>query len=120
MRIKGLNSTALIDCGATDNFINLAFMRKRGLQPVSLSHNRTCRLGEGTTEVTHGFQIEMEVGNKGVLIEFFIMNGKSSQGLVLGYSFLSENDATIKFRNKELQLGGDECALLEYPDKRIS
>lgn len=29
VRIKGRKSTTLIDCGATDNFINPAFMRKK-------------------------------------------------------------------------------------------
>lgn len=34
------------------------------------------------------------------------MNGKSSPGLVMDYTFLADNDATINFKSKELPLGG--------------
>lgn len=62
---QGIEATTLIDCGATENFINISFMRKRGLKPEVLQTPRTFRLGEGVTSVTHSFQIEMEVvGNK--------------------------------------------------------
>lgn len=95
VRVNAISSTALIDCGATDSFINLAFMKKRGLRRVALECPRTCKLGEGTTQVTHGFKYSLEVGNKCIEVDFYVMNGKSSQGLVLGYSFLSKNDAAI-------------------------
>lgn len=106
VRISGITSHALIDCGATDNFINLAFMRKKKLQPVPLDQARVCRLGEVIREVTHGFQSQIEVGSKRLPVDFYVMNGKSNQGIVQGYSFLTKNDASINFKNKELQLGG--------------
>lgn len=106
MRIQGINSTALIDCGATDSFINRAFMKKRGFMPIPLEHPRVCMLGEGTTDFTHGFKAEMEVGNRKVEMDFLVMNDKSSQGLVLRYYFLSKHDATTNFKSRELHLGG--------------
>lgn len=101
VRVQGVNSTTLINCGATDKFVNLVFMR----QPTPLPHARLYKLGEGTTEVTHGFKTSMETGNKKVPMEFFVMNGKSSQGLVLGYTFPIENNATINSKTRELRLG---------------
>lgn len=106
VKIKGMKSTTLIECGATNNFINLAFMRKKGLEPLPLSQPRTRKLGEGTTKVTHGYASTLEVGDKRIPVDSYVMNGRSSQGLVLGYTFLAENDATINFRSRELRLGG--------------
>lgn len=36
VRIQNMTSTTLIDCGATNNFINLAFIDKRELEPIPL------------------------------------------------------------------------------------
>lgn len=47
VRINGITSHALIDCGATDNFTNLAFMRKKKLQPVLLNQARIYRIERG-------------------------------------------------------------------------
>lgn len=41
-----------------------------------------------------------------MLVDFYVMNGSSSQDLVLGYTFLAENDATINFKSREVRLGG--------------
>lgn len=35
VRINGVTSNLSIDCGATNNFINLAFVRKKKLQPIT-------------------------------------------------------------------------------------
>lgn len=104
--VQGMTSTTLIDCGVTENFINLAFMRTRRLQPTPFAQSRTCKLGEKTTEVTHGLNSTFEVGYWILPVEFYVMNGKSNQGLVLGYTFLYENDATIRFKSREWRLGG--------------
>lgn len=40
------------------------------------------------------------------------MNGESSQGVVLRYSFLAEHKACIDFGTREMKLGGIEVACL--------
>lgn len=110
--LNNIRATALVDCGATDNFINRGFMRKRGMIPEKLETVRTCRLGEGVTTVTHGYKSKVEVGGKEIEMDFFVMNGKSSQGIVLGYSFLEDNQAQIDFGRKTMQLRGEDVACL--------
>lgn len=105
IRIQGMTSIALIDYGATGNFINLAFMRKRGLEPTPLDQTNTCKLGEVMMEVTHGYQAVLGVEYKRIHVDIFVTNGKSSQVLVLGYTLLAENDDTVNFKSKELRLG---------------
>lgn len=78
VKMHGMTETALIDCGATDNFINLGFMKKKGLHPSLLENSCTCRLGEGTTEITHSCKSLIKVGERRILVEFYVMNGKSS------------------------------------------
>lgn len=106
VRLHEMTAIALIDCGATNNFINLGFMKKRGMQPNLLEQSRIYRLGKGTTEVTHSYKSSFEVGETKLPVEFYVMNGKSSQGIMLRCTFLAENDATINFKTRKLRLGG--------------
>lgn len=63
--LQGIEATTLIDCGAIDNFINMPFMRKRGIRPKMLETPKTCRVGEGVTRVTHSFRVRqcLQVGD---------------------------------------------------------
>lgn len=78
--IQGVKATALIDCGATDNFINHAFLKKKGLVPQALSVHRDSKLGGGMTKVTQQYQGEMTMAGTCMPLSFFAMNGESSQG----------------------------------------
>lgn len=70
MKVNGISSTALIYYGAINNFINLAFMKTLGLELIPLDQVLTCRLEEGSTKVTHGFEASLEVGHKKVPTSF--------------------------------------------------
>lgn len=41
------------------------------------------------------------------------MNGKSNQGIVLSYSFLAKNEASINFSTREMRLGEVEVVCLK-------
>lgn len=41
------------------------------------------KLGEGVTQVTHSFLSEGTMARKSILSNFLVMNGPSSQGVVL-------------------------------------
>lgn len=89
-------------------------MKKRGLKPQPLSVPRECKLGEGITQVTHEFKGDMEIVGKKVLMSFYVIHGKLSQGIVLGYSFLSEHKACIDFSSKEKKLGDTDISCLKH------
>lgn len=111
--LDNIKTTALVDCGATDNFLNLSFMRKRGLSPVQLEEAKVCKLGEGSTEVTHGFRGRVRVGQKESDLNFYVMNGRSSQAVVLGYGFLASQGAVIDFGKRTVKLDGEPVTCLQ-------
>lgn len=49
-------------------------------------------------------------------LRLFVMNGRSSWAIVLGYSFLAEQQATINFGSKEMNMGG---AAVRYLSKEM-
>lgn len=106
VRLNGIGAHVHIDCGTTKNFINLAFMRRKGLHLVPLNKTMTCKFDEGTTEVTYGFSSNIKVGSKIVPVQFYAMSAKSNHGLSLEYYLLAMNDAIINFKTRELHLEG--------------
>lgn len=110
MSQESIESTTLIDCGATNNFIYMSFMRKRGIKSKLLETPRICKLGEGVTQITHSFQSEAVIAGGRLPLSFCVMSRKSNQGVVLGYSFLSKNQASIDFGTHEMKLGGIKVA----------
>lgn len=111
--IQRVKSIALINRGATDNFLNLAFMKKRELEPKALSIPKECKLGEGMTKVTHEYQGKVEISQRRIPLSFYVMNGRSSQGIILGYSFLSKQKVCVDFASHEMKLGDTEVSCLK-------
>lgn len=54
----------------------------------------------------HSCNDMLDLGDRKIPVTFYVINGKSNQGLVLGYTCLATNDATINFKYRELMLGG--------------
>lgn len=111
--LQNIKATTLIDCGSTDNFINLEFIEKRGLKPIPLKHPITCRLGEGTTTLTQTFHSVVHVGEDNVPMDFYVMNGMFTQGIVRGYGLLACQGVLIDFGSKQVSLKGKQMSCMK-------
>lgn len=96
----------LIDFGATNNFINLFFMRKRGVKPNPFNTHRICKIEEGTTAVAYCFHPIVHLGEETIPLDFYMMNGKSNQGVVLSCGFLAKQEVLIDFGTKQATIKG--------------
>lgn len=104
---------ALVDCGATHNFISLRWMQKKGIVPTPLERACECKLGEGSTQVTHKLVANTDIEGETYSLEYFVMNGKSSQSIVLGYSFLTSNAAVVDFGARTVTVKGQTIACVQ-------
>lgn len=72
-----------------------------------------CKLGEVMSQVTHEYKGSMETAGRMVPLPFYVMNGRSSQGIVLGYIFLFKQKACTNFGSREIKLGNTEVSCLK-------
>lgn len=113
VKLDNMPATALVDCGATHNFISLGWMQKKGLVPTPLERPCECKLGEGSTQVTHKLVANTEIEGRTYSLDYFVMNGKSSQSIVLGYGFLTTNSAVVDFGARTVTVKGQTIACVE-------
>lgn len=111
---RWVQSTTLIDCGATHNCLGQAFSRKHWLKLIELKQSLRCRLGEGTTKVTHSWDGIVSIDQTSLNTFSCIMNRVSAQGVVLGFGFLKDNNISISFGDRAVIVAGKqvECQTL--------
>lgn len=71
------------------------------------------QIGRGDDKVTHNFHSILHVGKVIVPKDFYVMNGKSSRGIVLGYGFLATQDIVIAFGSRQVTLRGKQVPCME-------
>ena len=86
------NKNALVDSGATDNFMHLSFVHKMGINPQKLDKPRKIWNADSTENkegmITHFLDLEVETKRIRKVMRFYITNiGK--EDIFLGYPWLA-------------------------------
>ena len=100
--------TALLDSGATENFISHRTWEKLGIGKKALEHPIIVYNVDGTRnkkgEVTHYCWLQVKHGGQEKLQQFFLMS-LGGDRMILGYPFLREFDPPLNWAKGELKNG---------------
>ena len=85
-------STALLDCGATENFVHIDYARRMKLPVKTLERPRKIINVDGTAntqgDITHYTDISVQHGVTRVLLRFFLTN-IGERDFILGYPWFA-------------------------------
>ena len=86
----------LIDSGATKNFVSSDYVRAKRLITHSLDKPLRIRLADGSLSMARdGVYIDYTIGTKPFRNEFIVTRLSGDHSIILGYSWLQENNPTI-------------------------
>jgi hypothetical protein len=96
------NKRALVDSGATDNFMNATFANKMGLGLRELPTSKKIYNIDNTTnksgEITH--YLDLDVFTKGIHREMrFLITDIGSEDILLGYPWLASFEPRFNWRS---------------------
>ena len=107
------DKVALVDSGATDNFIHPNFAVRMGLKPAKLEH--PCKIWNvDNTEneagmITH--YLDLDVETKGIHKEMcFLITNIGKEDILLGYPWLATYEP--KFKWKDVMIGEDALPII--------
>ena len=107
------DKVALVDSGATDNFIHPNFAVQMGLKPAKLEHPHKIWNVDNTENkagmITH--YLELDVETKGIHKEMcFLITNIGKEDILLGYPWLATYEP--KFRWKDATIGEDALSII--------
>ena len=89
---KSADAVALLDCGATENFMNLQYAKWLGLPIQRLEHPRPLLNVDGTTNKAGALQfctdLGVQTGEKRVKLRFFLSDLGENK-IILGYPWFA-------------------------------
>ena len=102
-RNKQIEVNALIDSGATDNFINFKTMQKLGIQKNMCSGQTKFYLGDGTEK--QGWLTSFSIKRRNRFVTINAIAGDIEEDMVLGQPFLQNYHVKLNFKNDTFELG---------------
>jgi hypothetical protein len=104
LRVKGIETTALIDTGAEGNFIDEKFVKRHRLQYQRLSKPYRLNTVEGTQKTrvlyeTLPLEIEIEKEKNYVTFDIVLI----TKDVILGDPWLREHNPRINFREQRIE-----------------
>jgi hypothetical protein len=116
---RDIKTNALIDSGATANFIHHRIVRKYGLQCTPLRKPITVRNADNTLnrigKLTHKLVTSMMVDGKTQSVHFFVSH-IGEDDFILGYPWLATNNPNIDWKNATVHFDNQEVS----PFKRVT
>ena len=102
---KRVNRMALLDSGATENFIHLHAVRQLELQKTKLAHPRNVRNVDGTTNkggrIEHTVALSINHHGKQIHHQFFIAD-IGPDDFILGYPFFEAANPDINWKTGQI------------------
>jgi hypothetical protein len=106
--LQKTDTEALIDSGATENFISPTLLHHLGIKPRTLKVPVNIRTVDGTGHKDGNIRqycwLEVELGRKKTLL-FFLVAHLGEDHLILGYPFLYEFDPEISWKEGRIRNG---------------
>ena len=97
---KRAKTTALLDSGATKNFISMQYAKELQLPIKHLQWPRPVYNVDGTQnkngDIEHYTDLEMQTGNQRVWLQFFLTD-LADQKAILGYLWFAANQPKINW-----------------------
>ncbi|MCW2743447.1 MAG: hypothetical protein JWR45_3869, partial [Blastococcus sp.] len=102
--VEGHSAIALIDCGATTNFVDSSFVSKFAIPTQSIDSPIRINLGDGTQRTTAAIThpVRVQLGEQQERLQLVICP-LSGCDLVLGMPWLVERNPSINWRSKCVQ-----------------
>ena len=103
---------AMVDSGATENFIDSAVCKKHGIKTAKAKNPREIYLADGKPSpmgpVTHMTEVPMDISNHRELATFQVANLQHHE-VILGMPWLREHNPTIDWREKKITFNSEGC-----------
>ena len=103
--VQGSKMKALLDCGASREFIDVEAARKRGFHPVSLKQPFPVRLANGTSIMCRSYiPVKMKLPRFEHKCDLYVLDLKGEHEVVLGQSFLTSRNPDIDWSTGVMEL----------------
>jgi hypothetical protein len=119
-KLTKTNEIALLDSGASENFIDMGTWEELGIGRIKLPRPIPVRNVDGTTNKLGAIEffcwLKIKMGSQEEEMRFYLTNiGK--ERFILGYPFLWTFNPTIDWRTGEIQDGGIEIGTIGPREK---
>ena len=103
---------AMIDSGATEDFIDQEVCNKHGIKTIKATNPREIYLADGKPSamgpVTHIAKVPMDINSHRELATFQVANLLHHE-VILGMPWLKEHNPTIDWNEKKITFNSERC-----------
>jgi len=103
---------AMIDSGATEDFIDREVCNKHGIKMIKAKNTREIYLADGKPSamgpVTHMTKVPMNISSHRELATFQVANLQNHE-VILGMPWLREHNPTIDWNDKRITFNSERC-----------
>ena len=104
--------SAMIDSGATEDFINQEVCNKHGIKMIKAKNQREIYLADGKPSamgpVTHMTKVPMDISSHRELATFQVANLQNHE-VILGKPWLRKHNPTIDWNDKKITFNNERC-----------
>jgi len=109
---ESVTINAMIDSGATENFIDREVCNKHGIKMIKAKKPREIYLADGKPSamgpVTHMMKVPMDISSHRELATFQVANLQNHE-VILGMPWLREHNPTIDWNDKRITFNSERC-----------
>jgi len=109
---ESVTINAMIDSGATEDFIDREVCNKHGIKMIKAKNPREIYLADGKpsamSPVTHMTKVSMDISSHRELVTFQVANLQSHE-VILGMPWLREHNPTIDWNDKRITFNSERC-----------
>ena len=103
--VQGSDFRALLDCGASREFVDLAAAQKRGFRPIPLKQPFAVRLANSEVIICkHYIPAKLKLQKFDHKCDLYVLDLKGEHELILGQSFLQSRNPIIDWTTGEMEL----------------
>jgi len=109
---ESVTINAMIDSGATEDFIDREVSNKHGIKMIKAKNPREIYLADGKPSamgsVTHMTKVHMDISSHREVATFQVANLQNHE-VILGMSWLREHNLTIDWNDKRITFNSEPC-----------
>jgi len=120
---ESVTINAMIDSGATEDFIDREVCNKHGIKMIKAKHPREIYLADGKPSamgpVTHITKVPMDISSHRELATFQVVNLQNHE-VILGMPWLREHNPTIDWNDKRITFNSERCTTWCLKDSPVA